>query len=181
MIGRKTYRNPHPPTAGGDLRWKCHFITRESWSDLGACILEFVSIYRYLFEARNVFRVDADSSNSRRFINPRTFSQDILEHRFAHIRAGLGTLRNSTAAMAKQCSVLRDLNRGLHGGSRMNSNRNARRGEDFEFGGFRGAIMLTVTDAERAATVRAHSRKYSCAVLCPRHLTSEPLSGGPRG
>ncbi|CAM9720148.1 unnamed protein product, partial [Pylaiella littoralis] len=28
--------------------------------------------------------------------------QDILEHRFAHIRAGLGTLRNPTAAQAKE-------------------------------------------------------------------------------
>ncbi|CAN0403028.1 unnamed protein product, partial [Pylaiella littoralis] len=81
-------------------------------------------------------------------------SRDILEHRFAHIRAGLGTLRNPTAAQAKERSVRGDLNRGLHGGSRANFNRNARSGDDFNVSDYRAKIMLAVSEAETAENVR---------------------------
>ncbi|CAN0318150.1 unnamed protein product, partial [Pylaiella littoralis] len=80
--------------------------------------------------------------------------RDILEHRFAHIRAGLGTLRNPTAAQAKERSVRGDLNRGLHGGSRANFNRNARSGDDFNVSDYRAKIMLAVSEAETAENVR---------------------------
>ncbi|CAM9944583.1 unnamed protein product [Pylaiella littoralis] len=105
--------------------------------------------------------------------------QDILEHRFAHIRAGLGTLRNPTAAQAKERSVRGDLNRGLHGGSRANFNRNARSGDDFNVSDYRAKIMLAVSEAETAENVRARSRNSSVAVLCPRYITVEPLSAPP--
>ncbi|CAM9770889.1 unnamed protein product, partial [Hapterophycus canaliculatus] len=45
-------------------------------------------------------------------------------HRFAHIRAGLGTHKNPTARMAKRKSMLGDQNRAVHGGARMNANKN---------------------------------------------------------
>lgn len=96
--------------------------------------------------------------------------QDILEHRFAHIRAGLGTLRNPTASQAKERAVRGDLNRGLHGGSRANMNRNARPGADFSVSGFRGQIMLGVTEEDKASPIRAKSRGTPQAVLFPRYL-----------
>ncbi|CAM9229679.1 unnamed protein product [Ectocarpus sp. 12 AP-2014] len=168
-----------PPTGGGDLGWKKHFITRESWFDLRLTILGFVATCRYFFEHPEGFGVDDLSSNANRFINPRTFSQDILEHRFAHIRAGLGTLRNPTAAQAKERSVRGDLNRGLHGGSRANFNRNARSGDDFNVSDYRGRIMLAVTQAEAAENARARSRNSPNAVLCPRYISVEPLAATP--
>ncbi|CAB1108720.1 unnamed protein product [Ectocarpus sp. CCAP 1310/34] len=105
--------------------------------------------------------------------------QIILEHRFKDVRAGLGTLRNPTAAQAKERSVRGDLNRGLHGGSRANFNRNARSGNDFIDSDYRSRIMLAVTQAEAAENVRARSRNSPNAVLCPRYISVEPLAAAP--
>ncbi|CAN0525246.1 unnamed protein product [Ectocarpus sp. 12 AP-2014] len=63
-----------PPTSGGDQDWKRHFITRESWFDLRACILGFVSVCRYLLEFPARFQ-EGNLSDAFRYINPRTFSQ----------------------------------------------------------------------------------------------------------
>ncbi|CAN0397301.1 unnamed protein product, partial [Ectocarpus sp. 13 AM-2016] len=54
--------------------------------------------------------------------------RDPVEHRFGHMRQGLGSHRNPTATQAKGRAARGDLNRSLHGGSRANHNRTSRKG-----------------------------------------------------
>ncbi|CAM9799981.1 unnamed protein product, partial [Ectocarpus fasciculatus] len=99
---------------------------------------------------------------------------DICEQRFAHIRAGGGTTRNPTARMAKRRSQQGDRHRGVHGFSRMNSNKNARK-EGPDLAGSRGKLMLSVTDEERRMSVNARSKGFVESVPCPRVVEVEPL------
>lgn len=87
------------------------------------------------------------------------------------MRDGLGSHRNPTATQAKERAARGDLNRGLHGRSRANHNRNARKGEDFIATGYRAQIFLPTTEKERSGTQRAPSRKSTAAVLFPRYIS----------
>lgn len=96
--------------------------------------------------------------------------KDPVEHRFGHMRQGLGSHRNPTATQAKERAARGDLNRGLHGGSRANHNRNARAGNDFMATGVRGDIMLPLQGG-KSGTIRAPSRKSHAAVVSPRYIS----------
>ncbi|CAB1109281.1 unnamed protein product [Ectocarpus sp. CCAP 1310/34] len=87
------------------------------------------------------------------------------------MRQSLGSHSNPIAAQAKERTARGDLQRSLHGVSRANHNKNARKGEDFIASGIRGRIMLPVTDAERSATMRAPSRNPVSAVMFPRYIS----------
>ncbi|CAN0500677.1 unnamed protein product, partial [Ectocarpus sp. 12 AP-2014] len=96
----------------GDDTWKAHFITDYSWTDIRVCILGSVSLCRYLFGEDSRFKV-SPLSGVLHFVNPRNVGQDPVEHRFGHMRQGLGSHRNPTATQAKEGAARGDLNRGL--------------------------------------------------------------------
>ncbi|CAN0292070.1 unnamed protein product, partial [Pylaiella littoralis] len=161
---------------GGEHAWKKHFITRESWFDLRLCILGFVSTCRFLFDRPAIFQVDSLSPNDRRFIGPRSLSQDLIEHRFSHYRGNNGTHRNPTAQEVKTRSQTGDVIRALNGKTRRNSNINAngRVGQDFHVADTSGEIMMAVTREETSRRIRAASRNTHKSVLCPRSASRPP-------
>lgn len=105
-----------------------------------------------------------------------SLAQDINEHRFSHIRAGLGTHKNPTAQQAKQRSSVGDVCRALNGKKRKNAsnNTNARGGEEFDVAGLGGELMLAVTRGEVEREIRPWSRGTHEAVLCPRSSSTAP-------
>eukprot|EP00752_Nemacystus_decipiens_P015949 g14254.t1 len=104
---------------------------------------------------------------------------DPVEHRFGHMRQGGGSHRNPTAAQAKERAARGDLNRGLHGGSRANYNRNARKGRDFVASGYRAEIMLPVGEEERSVRFRARTKDSAEAVLAPRYISVSKPGAAP--
>ncbi|CAM9626003.1 unnamed protein product [Pylaiella littoralis] len=162
--------NLEEKTTLGDVTWKKHFITEYSWTDIRVSILGFVSMCRYLFEDDSRFKVSR-LRDTPRYVNPRHHCQDVVENRFGHMRDGLGSHRNPTATQAKERAARGDLNRSLHGRSRANHNRNARRGQDYIASGYRARIMLPITEGERSATMRPSSWNTPAAVLFPRYIS----------
>lgn len=55
------------------VEWQKHFVTAQSWFDMRATILGFVSMSRYIFSDENL--VKERSGKARRFLYPRMFSQ----------------------------------------------------------------------------------------------------------
>lgn len=79
--------------------------------------------------------------------------QDILEHRFAHIRSGMGTHKAPTSTQAFRQGQHGDTCRISHGDKRRNSSRSAGPFEIQTTAGIRAA--LPVNASERAEVVRA--------------------------
>ncbi|CAB1100333.1 unnamed protein product [Ectocarpus sp. CCAP 1310/34] len=157
-------------TTMGDETWKKHFITEFSWTDIRVCILGFVSMCRYLFEEDSRFKVSPRRPWPH-FINQRNCGQDVIEHCFGHMRQGLGSHRNPTAAQAKERGARGDILRGLHGPCRANYNRNARKGRDFVASGYRAEVMLPVGEGERSVRIRARTKDSDEAVLSPWYIS----------
>lgn len=84
--------------------------------------------------------------------------QDILEHRFAHIRAGMGTHKAPTSVQAIEAGRHGDTIRLSDGGRRRNASRSA--GKPFEIQGRVQSMRLAlpVNAPEREAVVRAATR-----------------------
>lgn len=64
----------HASFEGGD--WQKHFITAQSWFDMRATILSFVSMSRYIFSDEDrEGNVKESDEKARRYLYPRMFSQ----------------------------------------------------------------------------------------------------------
>ncbi|CAM9921407.1 unnamed protein product, partial [Ectocarpus sp. 6 AP-2014] len=132
--------------------WPNHFITDMSWFDMRTTILGFVALSRYVFADEDL--VKGKDGGASRFLYPRMFSQDILEHRFAHIRAGMGTHKAPTSVQAIEAGRHGDTIRLSHGGRRRNASRSA--GKPFEIQGRVQSMRLAlpVNAPEREEVVR---------------------------
>ncbi|CAN0263091.1 unnamed protein product [Pylaiella littoralis] len=132
--------------------WQKHFITDQSWFDMRATILGFVSMARYIFANKDL--VEEVDGKATRFLYPRMFSQDILEMRFAHIRAGMGCHKAPTASQAAQAGMHGDTCRLSHGERRRNSSRSGGQPFDIQQGATL-RVALPVNAEERGEVVRA--------------------------
>lgn len=96
--------------------------------------------------------------------------QDILEHRFAHIRAGMGTHKAPTSAQAFQASGRGDLCRMMHGKSRRNAGRSKGKKFATKINGQTAHISAPVNAEERVEVVRAATCNDSDHVYETRSL-----------
>ncbi|CAM9669689.1 unnamed protein product [Pylaiella littoralis] len=134
------------------MGWQRYFITDQSWFDMRATIIGFVSMARYIFADKDL--VEEVDGKATRFLYPRMFSQDILEMRFAHIRAGMGCHKAPTASPAAQAGMHGDTCRLSHGERRRNSSRSGGQPFDIQQGATQ-RVALPVNAEERGEVVRA--------------------------
>lgn len=95
------------------------------------------------------------------------------------MRQGCGSHRSPDATQAKERAERADLNRGLHGGSRANYNRNARKGRDFVASGYRAEIMLPIGEEEGFGRIRTRTKNSAEAVLSPRYISVATPGAAP--
>ncbi|CAM9847158.1 unnamed protein product [Sphacelaria rigidula] len=100
--------------------------------------------------------------------------QDILEHRLAHIRGGVGSHWNPTREQAMSAGSNADVARAFHGGQRRNSSRaDPKRGNiDFlvDLAGTTATSVLPVNAAERKMQLRSPARDGVGHVIGPRAI-----------
>ncbi|CAM9341895.1 unnamed protein product [Ectocarpus sp. 12 AP-2014] len=157
--------------ASGATNWQEKFITWQSWTDMRATILGFVAMSRYIFSDHDLV---APASGPKCYLYPRVFSQDIREHRFAHIRQAMGCHKNPTKELAFEAGRVGDLVRFLHGS---HGRRNASRVNDFfrlpDLCGHSARASLPISAPERANEFRSPTCDEASHVLEARSVLTE--------